>query len=119
MFELKPTNKWVIIDPVKEDERVGKEGIIIAPGNALQKQHRLAKIVAKDDCEEAKKFEVGDLVLYDVIGSVDVRIGNQMFTTVKALNVMSVVKEKVVHKYVQVPDPKPDPLAQAIVETHG
>lgn len=93
-FELKPTNKWVVIDPLKEDERVGEAGIIIAPSNALQKQHRMARVIAKDDCEEAKKFDTGDLVIYDVIGSVETRIGNQMFTLVSARNIMTVVTEK-------------------------
>jgi co-chaperonin GroES (HSP10) len=96
MFELKPANKWVVIDPVKEDERVGKEGLIIAPGNALQKQHKMARIVAKDDCDEAKNFKVGDMVFYDVIGSVEGRVGNQGFTMVRALNIMAVVAEKTV-----------------------
>lgn len=108
MFELNPTNKWVVIDPLKEDEKVGSLGIIIAPSNALQKQHKLARVVAKDDCEEAKKFEVGDLVFYDVIGSVEGRVGNKGFTIVKALNIMAVVKYKT-----------EDGLARAIVETHG
>jgi co-chaperonin GroES (HSP10) len=94
MFELKPANKWVVIDPVKEDERVGKEGLIIAPGNALQKQHKMARVIAKDDSDEAKHFKVGDLVFYDVIGSVEGRVGNQGFTMVRALNIMAVVCEK-------------------------
>jgi co-chaperonin GroES (HSP10) len=117
MFELKPTNKWIVIDPLKEDEKVGSLGLIIAPGNALQKQHKMARVVAKDDCDEARAFNVGDMVLYDVIGSVETRIGNTVFTVVKASNVMSVVKEKVVQKYVQIPDG--DLFAKAVVETHG
>ena len=84
MFELKPMNKWVVIDPLKEDEKVGELGLIIAPGNALAKQHRMARVIAKDDCDESKGFWVGDMVLYDVIGSVETRIGNKIFTVVKA-----------------------------------
>lgn len=94
MFEIKPLNKWVVIDPLKEDEKVGKEGLIIAPGNALQKQHRMARVVAKDNSKEAEDFEVGDVVFYDRIGEVEIRVGNQMFTTVKALNIMGTVTKK-------------------------
>ena len=94
MFELRPTNKWVVIEPVKEDERIGKEGILVAPGNALQKQHRMARIVAKDDCDEARSFSVGDLVFYDVIGAVEGRVGNQGFTMVSARNIMAVVSRE-------------------------
>lgn len=95
MFDLKPTNKWVVIDPVKEDERVGKEGLIIAPGNALQKQHKMARIVALEEgSDEAKSFRIGDLVFYDVIGSVEGRVGNQGFTMIKAASILARVNAK-------------------------
>lgn len=94
MFELTPTNKYIVIDPLKEDEKVGKEGLIIAPGNALQKQHRMARVLAKDCCDEAKAFEVGDIVFYDHIGAVEARVGNRVYTVVKALNVLAVVSKK-------------------------
>jgi co-chaperonin GroES (HSP10) len=94
MFELKPMNKYLVIDPVKDDERVGKEGILIAPGNALAKQHRTARIVAKDDCDEAKHLSVGDLVFYDHIGAVEGRVGMQGFTIIKAIAVLAVVKQR-------------------------
>lgn len=93
MFYLVPMNKYLVLDPIKEDEKVGKEGIIIAPGNALEKQFRLARIAAKDNCDEANGLEVGDTVLYDHIGAVTHRVGKQSFTTVRALNVLAVVKE--------------------------
>lgn len=93
MFYLVPMNKYLVIEPVEADERVGKEGIIIAPGNALEKQFRLARIAAKDDCDEAKGLNVGDMVLYDHIGAVTHRVGKQGFTTVKVLNVLAVVEE--------------------------
>lgn len=94
MFELKPMNKYVVIDPVKEDERVGREGILVAPGNALAKQHRMARIVAKDECEEAKHLSIGDLVFYDHIGAVEGRVGMQGFTVIKAIAVLAVVRQK-------------------------
>lgn len=92
MFELKPMNKYIVIDPLKEDERVGKEGLIIAPSNALEKQHRMARVVAKDEtCDETKNINVGDIVFYDHIGAVQGRVGNKGFTIVKVLNVLAVV----------------------------
>lgn len=105
MFELKPQNKHLVISPLKESERVGSEGLIIAPGNALEKQHRMARIVEKDDCPEAARLNVGDLVFYDHIGAVEGRVGNQGFTIIKAIAVLAVVKEVVVKHYTPVPDP--------------
>lgn len=94
MFELKPMNKYLVIAPHKADEKVGTAGIIFAPGNALEKQHKLGRIVALAECDEAKGLDVGMTVLYDTVGSVDHRVGNQMFTTVKVLNVLGIVSEK-------------------------
>ncbi len=92
MVELKPMNKYLVIKAIKEDEKVGG-GLLYAPANALEKQHKTGKIVAIAPCEEAKDLHTGDIVLYDSIGSVDHRIGNQMFTTVRVLNVIAIVKE--------------------------
>lgn len=93
MLELKPMNKYLVIDPIKEDERVAG-GLLYAPGNALEKQYRMGKVLAKDDCDEAKAIEVGSTVLYDAIGSVSHRIGNRSLTTVKVLNVLAIVAQK-------------------------
>lgn len=107
MVELKPMNKYIVIKPMAADEKVGG-GILYAPGNALERQHKTGTVVAIAACEEAGDLKVGDVVLYDSIGSVEHRIGNQMFTTVKVLNVLAVVRNK--------PE---DELNKAIVETHG
>lgn len=86
-----PRNKYIIIEPLKEDEKIGS---IYVPGNALEKQHRLAKVVAKDDCAESASIDVGDLVFYDHIGAVTGRVGNKVFTAVKAINVVCIIKEQ-------------------------
>jgi co-chaperonin GroES (HSP10) len=88
---LKPMNKYLVIKAIKEDEKVGG-GLLYAPGSALEKQHKTGKIVAIAPCDEAKDLNEGDVVLYDSIGSVDHRVGNQMFTTVKVLNVIAIVR---------------------------
>ncbi len=107
MVELKPMNKNIVIQALKQDERIGS-GILIAPGNALERQHKTGRVLAIAPCEEAGDLKVGDLVLYDSIGAVDHRVGNQGFTTVRVLNVIAVIKEA--------PD---ETLNKAIVETHG
>lgn len=90
MIELKPLNKYLVIDAIKEDQKIGS---LYIPGNSLEKQYRLAKVIAKDDCEEAKSIDVGDTVLYDAIGMVTHRINDKSYSTVKALNVIGVVKQ--------------------------
>ncbi len=94
MFELKPMNKHIIIDPVAEDEKVAG-GLLYRPSNSLEKQHRMAKVLAVSQCDELGDLKVGDRVLYDAIGSVSHRVGNQSFTSVRVLNVIAIVTEKV------------------------
>lgn len=108
MVELIPMNKHIVIKPIAADEKVGG-GLLYAPSNALERQHKTGKVLAIAKCDEAGDLQVGDLVLYDSIGSVDHRVGNQMFTTVKVLNVIAVIRDKV----------EADQLTKAIVENHG
>lgn len=91
-FELVPMNKYVVIKPRAEDEKVGREGLIYRPASALEKQHRMGEVIAFDECDEARKLHVGATVIYDAIGSVEHRVGNDMLTTVKVLNVIAVVR---------------------------
>jgi co-chaperonin GroES (HSP10) len=91
MYELVPLNKYVVIKPQQEDEKVGS-GILYRPGSALEKQHRMGQIVSFDECDESKKLTVGATVIYDSIGAVEHRVGNQMFTTVRVLNIIALVK---------------------------
>ena len=93
-FELKPMNKHIVLDPIAEDEKVAG-GLLYRPSNTLEKQHRLAKVVAVSQCDELGDLKVGDTVLYDAIGSVSHRVANQSFTTVRILNVIAIVREHV------------------------
>lgn len=90
MYELKPLNKYAVIKPQAEDEKVGS-GLLYRPGSALEKQHRMGTIVSFAPCDEAAHLQNGDTVIYDSIGSVEHRVGNQMLTTVKVLNIIATV----------------------------
>lgn len=91
MHTLRPKNKYAWIKNLDQD---GKVGLLYTAPSATN-QYRLAKLLAFDtDCPEAQGYEVGQTVLYDTIGAVEHRIGNAMYTTVKILNVVSIVEEK-------------------------
>lgn len=90
-MKLEPRNKYAWIKNLDTAEKIG---ILYAPGN-VSNQYRLATLKAFDsDCPEAKGYEVGQTVLYDTIGAVEHRIGNEMFTTVKILNIVAVVNSE-------------------------
>lgn len=93
MFEISPMNKYIVIDPIKDDEKIAG-GLLFAPGNLQEKQHKMGRIVSISSCEETKGLTPGQTVLYDSIGSVTHRVGNQSFTTVKAINVVALVTPK-------------------------
>lgn len=93
MFELKPRNKYAWIKTIDEANKVG---ILFTPASTTN-QYRLVKILALDEtCREAEGFEVGQVVLCDMIGVVNHRIGqNQALETCLIRNFLGVVEEKV------------------------
>lgn len=106
-YSLKPMNKYVVIEPI--DEPTKTAGGLFMPGNVTN-QYRSAKLIALSECDEARGMNVGDIVLYDTLGAISHRIGNQTITTVKVLNILGVVGQE---------QNDTDALAKAIVETHG
>lgn len=91
MYDLIPKNKYAWIKNIDAADKIGS---LYVPGSTSN-QYRLATIQAFDEeCGESKGLEVGQTVLYDTIGAVDHRIGNAMYTTVKVLNIVAIVKQK-------------------------
>ena len=88
MFELKPMNKYVWVEPITAENKVGSL-YVVSHSNSYQ----LGKIRAAADCDETKGLFPGCTVLYDSLGAVTHRVGNQSITTVKALNIVGVVSE--------------------------
>jgi co-chaperonin GroES (HSP10) len=96
-YELLPRNKHIVVENVKTDEKIGS-GVLFAPGN-MTNVYKIAKVIAVASCDETKEIQPGDNVLYDSIGAVDHRVGNQTITTVKALNVIGVVRQQPAQKF--------------------
>ena len=87
MFELKPMNKYVWIDPITAENKVGEIFIVSHSQNSYQ----LGKIRAVAECDETKGLVPGSVVLYDSLGAMSHRVGNQSMTTVKAMNIVGIV----------------------------
>lgn len=88
MIELRPMNKYLVIQEVKQDTKMSNG--LYMPGN-VSSQYGTAKVLAIAECDEAKGLAVGDTVLYDTIGAVSHRVGNQSLTTIKVMNVLGVL----------------------------
>lgn len=89
MFELKPMNKYVWIDPITAENKVGTLFIVSHSQNSYQ----LGRIRAVSECDETKGLFPGCIVLYDSLGAQAHRVGNQSMTTVKAVNIVGIVVE--------------------------
>ena len=89
MFELKPMNKYVWLDPITAENKVGSLYVVSHSQNSYQ----LGKIRDISDCDETSGLKPGMTVLYDALGAVNHRVGQQTITTVKAVNIVGVVSE--------------------------
>jgi co-chaperonin GroES (HSP10) len=89
MFELKPMNKYVWLDPITAENKVGSLYVVSHSQNSYQ----LGKVRAVADCDEAKGITIGSTVLYDTLGAVNHRVGTQSITTVKVMNIVGVVAD--------------------------
>lgn len=91
MFQLKPRNKHAWIKTIDEANKIGN---LFTPGN-MTNAYRLATIMAIDEeCHEAQGFEVGNIVLCDMIGVVSHRVGSQSFETCLIRNFVAIVEPK-------------------------
>jgi co-chaperonin GroES (HSP10) len=90
-YTLEPKNKLLVIKPLESDSKIGA---LFIPSTANHGAYRQAVIVAvADDVEPALKLNPGDRVIYDTIGQIDVRVGNQGFSLVSSKNVQSVIHQ--------------------------
>ncbi len=88
-LKLIPHNKYVWLEPIDEANKIGN---LFVPGNTSN-QYRIGVVKAISQCDEGKDIKEGDRVLYDTVGSVSHRIGNQTVVTVKVLNILCTVQE--------------------------
>lgn len=89
MYEIEPMNRYVWIEPITQENKVGTLFIVSHSQNSYQ----LGRVKAFAECDECKGLTVGCIVLYDSLGQVSHRLGNQSLTTVKAANILGVVIE--------------------------
>ncbi len=89
MFALQPMNKYVWLEPITAENKVGSLYVVSHSQNSYQ----LGKVRDFAVCDETSGLSRGATVLYDALGAVAHRVGNQTITTVKALNILGIVIE--------------------------
>jgi hypothetical protein len=58
------------------------------------KQYKLATVEALCSTVDLPGLKVGSTILYDSLGEVSHRVGNQGFSTVKSVNVIAIVSQE-------------------------
>lgn len=79
---VKPKNKWLVVKPLDQDEKIG--GLYV-PGT-VRNEHRLADVVAAAD--DVEGISAGERVVYDTLGTVVVKVGDSEIHFIKAVNVL-------------------------------
>lgn len=87
MYEIEPLNRYVWIEPITQENKVGSLFIVSHSQNSYQ----LGRVKAFADCDDCRGLTVGCVVLYDSLGQVTHRLGNESLTTVKAVNILGVI----------------------------
>lgn len=95
MYELKPMNKYVWLEPITAENKVGSLYVVSHSQNSFQ----LGTVRAFAECDETKGLTRGATVLYDSLGAQSHRVGNQSITTVKAVNILGIVVKETVVAY--------------------
>ena len=96
-MKLVPLGEWVVVKPVEAAPT--RNGLWI-PHNAEKEQYLIGTVVEKGavlvdaaplGSDILSRIMPGDMVVYDKVGSVTVRIGNEEHVLVKAREIVGVV----------------------------
>ena len=89
-MRLRPVRQWLTVEPYDAPEKMGA---LYVPGN-VNAQYRRGKIVdvPTKPTEETEGYQVGDIVVYDNIGTIQFRIGNKTFHALKGREIIGVLE---------------------------
>lgn len=88
-MKLVPVRQWITVEPFE----VNKVGILYAPESATA-QYRRGRVVEVPvkPTEETEGFKPGDVVVYDAVGAIQLRINNQTFHALKGREVVGILE---------------------------
>jgi co-chaperonin GroES (HSP10) len=89
-MKLRPVRQWVTVQPIE----VQKVGILYAPESS-QAQYRRGRIVdvPLKTTEETEGYKTGDVVVYDSVGAIQLRINNNTFHALKGREIVGVLED--------------------------
>jgi co-chaperonin GroES (HSP10) len=87
---LRPVRQWLTVTPIE----VSKVGTLYAPESAVA-QYRRGRVVDVPDkpTEETEGYKTGDVVVYDSVGAIQLRINNKTFHALKGREIVGVLED--------------------------
>ena len=90
MTKVEPVNSWITLEPIQAEDKVGS--LVVVTKDEGYKRGKVTALPYELD-SKVKYIRVGNVVVYDVHGSVTVRIGDGNVTLVKANEILCVLRE--------------------------
>lgn len=88
-MKLRPVRQWITVTPIE----VGKVGTLWAPESATAQYKRGTVVdVPLKPTEETEGFKPGDVVVYDAVGAIELRINNHKFHALKGREIVGVLE---------------------------
>ena len=89
-MKIKPRGHWLVIKTID----ASKVGDLWVPDSskAAYKKGSIVEVPA-DPADEAKGLAVGDIVVFESVGAVDIRFGSSTFVMLKGREVIGTVTE--------------------------
>lgn len=89
-MKLRPVRQWITVEPIE----VNKVGSLWAPDSATAqyKRGRVVDIPTKPT-EETEGYKPGEVVVYDAVGAIQLRINNKTFHAIKGREIVGVLED--------------------------
>jgi co-chaperonin GroES (HSP10) len=86
---MKAVGKYIIINPIKEDNKTTKGGLILAEAQREDVRYRRAKVVKPGS--DVSVVKNGDEVYYDKAAGFNIEIKDEVYKIIKELDIVIVL----------------------------
>lgn len=87
---VEPVNSWVLVEPLETTDKVGS--LYVVTKTESYKQGKIVALPYSLD-EKVQHLRIGNVIVYDSLGAVTVRLGQGTATLVKTVEILCVVRE--------------------------
>jgi len=89
MLEMKAVGKYIVIDPVKEDNIKTQGGLILGEQQREDIRYRRAKVV--EPGSDVDVLKIGDEIYYDKSSGFNIELNNKEYKVIKEFDVVVIL----------------------------